>query len=222
MCENKATVVTNVGDSKVEFITRKIDLVVEEQGFNLKAEGYGEDFLLNIIATLREKNVEAKLVPKPITLTPRAVPSANANTNTPQPIKAVNEAPKPVYSVGEEASSVLAEKFGEKSKELYALSGVVQQPSETDFHHTGIKFDTYNRPKYRCSYECPKCGENGRHYIPMHITKVSCHKCQTPLVVEPATDLGKGTTEEHRDENGNYFFAEVIDYTTASWDKSGK
>ena len=85
-----------------------------------------------------------------------------------------------------------------------------KEDAQPDFYHTGIKYKDDGTPRYRLAYDCPKCGASGRHYIPSHITKVSCHQCQTGLVAVPATDKGFGTDESHRDEHGNYFRATTL------------
>lgn len=197
-----------VGEGEVTFLPpSKIELNVKENGFKLKAEGYSEDFLLQLVDKLKaQHNVDSQVVHKPVM---EATKVLNESIKPVPPV----EAPKPVYSTEGTSNSSLAEKFGDKAKEMYAKAGVTHEVSDNDYFHTGIKYDDFNRPKYRCAYECPKCGASGRHYIPMHISRVSCHQCNTPLVVDSATELGKGTTDEHRDSNGNFLFAEVIDYT---------
>jgi hypothetical protein len=79
-----------------------------------------------------------------------------------------------------------------------------------DFHRTGIKYNVQGKPKYRLEYDCPHCTHSGRHYIP-HFTKiVSCHECQSKLLVEPSTENGFGIGDKFRDERGNFFVAESL------------
>lgn len=195
---------------------KAIDLEVKSEGkFTLKSQGYSEDFLLKIVDKLKGENINAELVKRPTINVEinKEVDSQDVAKTIATHFKTQVDKGEIVYSTEDESSSILAEKFGDKAKELYATAGVEHQECDTEFYHTGIKYDDHNRPKYRCGYSCPKCGETGRHYIPFHVTRVSCHKCNTPLVVEPATKKGMGTTDEHRDEHGNYTIAEVIDYT---------
>jgi hypothetical protein len=81
-----------------------------------------------------------------------------------------------------------------------------------DFMHTGIKWagEKGDKPRYRLHYDCPKCTESGRHYIPDFVKSVSCHKCQARMLVEPATDKGFGADDDHRDEWGNFFVAKSL------------
>ncbi|AEZ50467.1 hypothetical protein F400_gp020 [Bacillus phage BCD7] len=93
---------------------------------------------------------------------------------------------------------------GEKS-----FGDVKESDKEQDFFRTGIKHKG-DKLVYRCGYNCPNCGNSGRHYIPEGHENVSCHNCQTPLEVEPATLKGNGTTDEYRDANGNFTIANTI------------
>jgi hypothetical protein len=83
--------------------------------------------------------------------------------------------------------------------------------SVPDFYHTGIKYKGPKQtPHYRTYYQCPRCGNDGRHYIPKDVKFVSCHNCQSKLRVEPATSFGFGLSDKHRDEWGNYFISKML------------
>jgi hypothetical protein len=108
-------------------------------------------------------------------------------------------------------TSILDRIGQEKLQELYDQTPpeLVEAEGEPDFYHTGIKY-TNDKPRYRTYYECPRCNQTGRHYIPKNITQVACHNCQTQLAVEPATSLGFGHGEKYRDIHGNFFVAKTL------------
>lgn len=87
-----------------------------------------------------------------------------------------------------------------------SFGDVAEADKEKDYFRTGIKIKN-DKPNYRVGYDCPKCGNTGRHYVPQRTNTVTCHNCHSPLEVEPATMLGQGFTEQHRDANGNFFVA---------------
>jgi len=62
-------------------------------------------------------------------------------------------------------------------------------------------------PHYRLRLECPDCGLKKNLYREMGVEKVECEQCKTLVRVEPATEKGFGTTEEHRDQFGNFMLA---------------
>ena len=192
--------------------SNNISLDVDQKGFTIKASGFSESFLLDLVSKLKGEKIEANVVS--VSPIKRPVGSITGLKGIPG-ITRLHDEPEvteiPVVPTNPPINSVSA-KFGDISKALYESAGVVPQENDTDFHHTGIKIKN-NKPHYRCGYSCPKCGESGRHYIPNTVKAVNCHQCQAPLVVEASTDKGFGETDEHRDEHGNFFFAEVIDYT---------
>jgi hypothetical protein len=108
-------------------------------------------------------------------------------------------------------TSILDRIGQEKLQELYNQTPpeLVEAEGEPDFYHTGIKY-TNDKPRYRTFYECPRCGQSGRHYIPKNITQVACHNCQSQLEVVPATDKGFGHGEKFRDDYGNFFVAKTL------------
>lgn len=75
---------------------------------------------------------------------------------------------------------------------------------------TGIITGEDGESRYKTRYICPVCGDKGKRYVKMGQTEAACHKCQAVLKVKPATTNGFGTTEEHRDEYGNYMFANEL------------
>lgn len=111
----------------------------------------------------------------------------------------------------EKGSFSLAEKLGgEKANDVYKTVNKDEiKEHNTDYHHTGIKY-VGDLAKYRLGYKCPVCGESGRHYIPETVKHVSCHKCASPLIVEP---VGEKFSINTRDEYGNYLIAEMVDVT---------
>jgi hypothetical protein len=119
-------------------------------------------------------------------------------------------------SIGEQ----LAERLGRKEVSDMVLS---IDPSKTpeagkedipDFWKTGKKYNDKGDPKYKTAYDCPKCYENGRHYVYKTTTKVACHNCSATLAVERANDVPVDSRfemgEEHRDEQGNFFIAKEL------------
>ena len=234
----------------------RINLSMREDGFDIKAKGYSEDFLLKLVASLKNDSVDASIVVKKPTITsdndlnPETVqkvadditsalkatvgsklmglPTTNTMNETQLKLKAEilanKEVPESLKERMPESNtemvyqdadnkSTLADKFGDKARQLYETAGVKPDGQEKpDYYHTGIKINEQGKPRYRLHYSCPKCGATGRHYIPSHVKYVSCHTCNTPLVAEPATELGFGEDAEHRDSFGNFFVAEVIDY----------
>lgn len=99
---------------------------------------------------------------------------------------------------------------------------VEEKDRTEDFMKTGIKYKGINsdRPTYRCGYYCSKCTHSGRHYIPPAVKAISCHNCQTKLLVEPATNNGFGFGDKYRDKDGNFFYANVIDVNAPTYERS--
>jgi hypothetical protein len=113
--------------------------------------------------------------------------------------------------------SPMAELLGnDKLQKLYNTNppAKVEEPGLTpDYYHTGIKYTTTpvgDKPRYRTFYDCPRCNQTGRHYIPKSVPYVHCHNCQSELEVVPATDKGFGHGEKYRDEHGNFFVAKTL------------
>ena len=74
-----------------------------------------------------------------------------------------------------------------------------------DYFTTGIKYRERHGeiiPHYRLRYNCPKCNEQGNHYVPENVKSVFCHSCSQPLIPKQAT---KKFLE--KDEWGNFFVA---------------
>jgi hypothetical protein len=82
---------------------------------------------------------------------------------------------------------------------------------ELDYVDTGIKYDTLNKPKYKCRYKCT-CGKEANHYIWIGTTYVKCWDCNSELKVYPATVKGevqKDNPADYRDPKGNYYIAGI-------------
>lgn len=154
---------------------------------------------------------------KPTVKKPIIVKKAQKNivegTPRPKTLPLIKDDVTSVYKSAENPPfNLLGEKLSEVSSEAFSVAGVDNKKENVqDYYHTGVKYDR-EKPRYRCSYVCPKCGESGRHYIPTTVMTVSCHQCQAPLIVQPATEKGFGTDEEHRDEYGNFFVATELDF----------
>jgi hypothetical protein len=118
--------------------------------------------------------------------------------------------PKQLPRVGEEnrGSNTIGELLGDTLQKISPTK--VESDAEPDFYHTGIKYKN-GKPSYRTYYSCPRCNHSGRHYIPPNVTAVSCHECQSKLIVEPSTKHGFGNAEKNRDASGNYFVAHTLE-----------
>lgn len=235
MCKEEQKFIQGTeGEIKTNLIS---DIVINTPEFSLSGKGMTESFMLNLVRTLRGDGV-AEYIGGPILHPHPTVKLDDIRLNVPTPtkdekedseLKSTSTKERPeykvdikdgiVHSVGEKITSSFGDKFADRAKELYAKAGVEHKQQDTDFYHTGIKFTQYGKPKYRCGYECPKCGAPGRHYIPFHITRVTCHQCQTTLKVEPATENGLGSSDKFRDNHGNYMFASIIDMSVDTYGK---
>ncbi|UOE58033.1 hypothetical protein [Cytobacillus oceanisediminis] len=84
-------------------------------------------------------------------------------------------------------------------------------PKNTHYFETGIKFDSLNKPLYKCRYRCPSCNDESNHYIKKGTQHVRCWKCQRMLKVNPATVHGEPdkskNPEMYRDQFGNFYIA---------------
>lgn len=108
----------------------------------------------------------------------------------------------------------MAELLGDtKLQKLYDTNPpakVENTDGNPDYYHTGIKYSGDDKPRYRTFYDCPRCSNQGRHYIPKNVKYIRCHNCQTQLDVVPATDKGFGHGDKYRDDYGNFFVAKTI------------
>lgn len=175
---------------------KKNEIKVQTEEFVVQGCNFSEDFILNIIRELRSNTFNSE-GDKKLPAAPKVLNNVSVNPGD------------NFYS--EDFKQTIGEKYSKASKEMYAAAGVEHKTSDTDYYHTGIKYTESGKPKYRLGYSCPKCGETGRHYIPLEVETVSCHKCQSALIVEPATSNGMGRTDKYRDHRGNYLIAEILD-----------
>lgn len=69
--------------------------------------------------------------------------------------------------------------------------------------YTGIKEDSDGKVRYQLRYECEKCGEKGKHFVPEHTPFVNCHNCNNEMKVK------KVETDYHieKDTFNNYYYA---------------
>lgn len=83
-----------------------------------------------------------------------------------------------------------------------------QQKSEDvpEYWKTGVLYKD-GKPHYKIRLECPYCGTKKNLYREMGIETVQCVQCGKVVRVEPATEKGFGTTEEYRDQFGNFMLA---------------
>jgi len=82
----------------------------------------------------------------------------------------------------------------------------VPQNKEPEHWKTGI-LNKDGKPHYKIRLECPYCGTKKNLYREMGIETVQCVQCGKVVRVEPATEKGFGTTEEYRDQFGNFMLA---------------
>lgn len=64
---------------------------------------------------------------------------------------------------------------------------------------------------FKCSYDCPNCGNKGLRYIWPTSNYMKCHKCATKILVEDATlseyQIIEGYEVPQPDSEGNHFIA---------------
>lgn len=85
---------------------------------------------------------------------------------------------------------------------IRALSdAVLGNNFKKEYWVTGIKYNEYGIPHYKCHYFC-KCGKEGNHYILPEVKEIICHECAAEIEVIKASD------EKERDGWGNYFVAD--------------
>lgn len=82
----------------------------------------------------------------------------------------------------------------------------VESEEQPEYYRTGIKVDEDGTKRYKCRYSCD-CGRKGNHYIPLGVTSVHCHDCNTEIEVEPATFEIDENNVPGRDHHGNFFVA---------------
>ena len=196
-----------------------------------EAEGISDESIRLLVTTILPQNGKALnsiySTPHSATIPQVGIMNTGTVTSTATTIKEegkyeVKGSPVNLYKMPEVNTSKfpiaeLAEDKGfEKLLAEYEKNGYKGQDEKeeeakpsTEYYRTGIKYtgNDLTRPRFRLGYTCPQCQDEGRHYIPAHVKIVSCHNCNTPLKVEPATPQGIGTTNDFRDMNGNFFIA---------------
>lgn len=122
---------------------------------------------------------------------------------------------KQIESLIEQIFCVLTSNINEKQKRMIFKPSVPdvhnqqreqQHEQEPEHWKTGVMHKD-GVPHYRVRLECPYCGLKKNLYCEMGIDKVECVQCNMLVKVEPATEKGFGTTEEHRDQFGNFMLA---------------
>lgn len=96
-----------------------------------------------------------------------------------EPAIAYQEPPRPIYKPQYVHNDTTTDAEDMKQAVDYI------PPNAPEWVHTGIKMK-HGVPHYRCRYKCTKCTAQSNHYIPMGVSQVDCHKCQTSLVVTKA------------------------------------
>ncbi|MCA1066100.1 hypothetical protein QTG56_25575 (plasmid) [Rossellomorea sp. AcN35-11] len=100
------------------------------------------------------------------------------------------------------------------------------QFSDNNYFETGIKYDSLNRPMYRCRYKCPKCKSESNKYIRVGTKDVRCWQCNNVMKTRPATPHGvpqkKQSPNLYRDQNGNFYIAGDFDQSVITMSESEK
>ena len=195
-----------------------LNIVVDKntlQVTRVKVDGVAQGESLKIISKVLEYNTSLRRA-KPLEIESnvdikRVLPPAKKKKNGPESAK---PRPKAVELLGNERSSTsIADCI--KSDIVSSLeriksnsaTGVGNQP---DYFKTGIKYkdvDGKKIPKYKLRYDCPVCGVKSNRYEDIDAQSTECHECGTKMKVEAATPKGRGTTEEYRDQHGNFLIA---------------
>lgn len=209
----------NGGNLSDEHVTNILDNIIRPNLNPFMAvEAIAEPIKFDIQPNIVESGVvECNLGDLPIQSmaiqTKRTDTSKENTSNTPRSRKL------PIVGEENRGTTPIAEILGDKLQGFYDQNPpekVEAKPEdkEPDFYHTGVKYKSYrgddNVPHFRAHYNCPRCGQSGRHYIPEKVDVISCHNCQSKLNVEPATKKGFKFAESHRDESGNFFVANTL------------
>jgi DNA-directed RNA polymerase subunit RPC12/RpoP len=99
--------------------------------------------------------------------------------------------------------TTLTYSIGEKFGDLMQQFEQKQQPEESNTQNGIIEVED-GKKLYQVGYNCSKCWNNGRRFMPETNKYIKCHSCGTKLKMRPATENGF----PDRDEEGNYFFAD--------------
>ena len=166
---------------------------------------------------------------------PQDKKNAKVNTELPESLKArVSQSNTELVYTAEDKDdkdekpfSTIGDQLIDLASGMYKAAGVNQEHGEDekpDYFRTGIKYDQYDRPKFRTYYECPKCSSTGRHYLPIGTKRVSCHQCLASLKVDHATknrmtqddikEISEENLNKFRDESGNFYIAKKLDIQT--------
>ncbi|WP_053435670.1 hypothetical protein [Sporosarcina globispora] len=139
----------------------------------------------------------------------RAVAKAASSITKEQIVAAYQEAEKETANHEEQEN----EQEPEAKEEVELVNGYhpAYDPKNTHYFETGIKYDSFNKPLYKCRYSCPCCHDESNHYIKTGTQHVRCWKCQRMLKVNPATVHGEPdkskNPEMYRDQFGNFYIA---------------
>lgn len=111
----------------------------------------------------------------------------------------------------EQIFGVLTSNINEEQKRMIFKPNVPdihnhQREQEPEHWKTGVMHKD-GVPLYRLRLECPYCGMKKNLYREIGVETVECVQCNMLVKVEPATEKGFGTTEEHRDKFGNFMLA---------------
>lgn len=73
--------------------------------------------------------------------------------------------------------------------------------SDNELFKRGMKRNVNDDIVYRCHYICPKCKDEGNHYIYKNRTDITCHNCKHKM---PVRELPPGVSEDVYFHAGDY------------------